>query len=105
MTCLLQPAADHLLPCPLAVLYAADLLSCMLQAADCADQHCMQQQLFPVLLLTDPVLAGERDVVGGATTALTFTAVLETLPARTLPANSKQQTHELVVQQQQTPKQ
>jgi hypothetical protein len=105
MICLLQPAANHLLPCPLALVHAADLLFCMLHTADCAEQHCMQQQLCPVLLLTDPVLAGERDVVGGATTALTFTALLETLPARTLPANSKQQTHELVVQQQQTPKQ
>lgn len=37
-------------------------------------------------LLTDPVLAGVRAVLGGATTALTFTCALDTLPARTLPA-------------------
>lgn len=67
-------------------------LSLMLLAAGTSALLPMQQQqqLRPtVLLLTDPVLAGERDVVGGATTALTFTAVLETLPARTLPASSE----------------
>jgi hypothetical protein len=36
--------------------------------------------------LTEPVLAGERAVVGGATTALTWTWLLDTLPARELPA-------------------
>jgi hypothetical protein len=38
------------------------------------------------VLLTEPVLAGARDVVGGATTALTLTWLRDTLPARPLPA-------------------
>jgi hypothetical protein len=41
-------------------------------------------------LLTDPVLAGEREVVGGATTALTLTCCLEA-PAHGLPAKQQQQ--------------
>lgn len=48
-----------------------------------------QQQL---LILTDPVLAGVRDVLGGATTALTLTEALDTLPARTLPATATTET-------------
>jgi hypothetical protein len=41
-------------------------------------------------VLTDPVLAGEREVVGGATTALTLTCCLEA-PAHGLPAEHQQQ--------------